>query len=84
MGGNATLDFDSIESLTASLDLLPGETGLTRAPMAVDQIALDIAARDAEVRKVARNRGDVRAAVGLLPDPRLSKNCRRRRTRSWC
>ena len=56
---NATLDFESIESLTASLDLLPGERGLTRAPMAADQIALDIAARDAEVRKTARNRGDV-------------------------
>ncbi len=56
---NATLDFDSIEALTASLDLLPGESGLTRAPMAADQIALDIATRDADVRKVARNRGDV-------------------------
>ncbi len=56
---NATLDFTSIEALTASLDLLPGERGLTRAPMAQDQIALDIATRDEEVRKVARNRGDV-------------------------
>ena len=56
---NATLDFGSIEALSASLDFLPGETGLTRAPMAADQIALDIAARDAEVRKVANNRGDV-------------------------
>jgi ATP-dependent RNA helicase SUPV3L1/SUV3 len=56
---NATLDFNSIESLTASLDLLPGENGLTRAPMAADQIALDIASRDAEVQKVARNRGDI-------------------------
>lgn len=56
---NSTLDFSSIEALSASLDLLPGEHGLTRAPLAPDQIALDIAARDEEVRKVARNRGDV-------------------------
>ncbi len=56
---NADLDLSSIEALTASLDRLPGEPGLTRAPMAQDQIALDIAARDPEVRKVARNKGDV-------------------------
>ena len=56
---NADLDLSSIEALTATLDRLPGEPGLTRAPMAQDQIALDIAARDPEVRKVARNKGDV-------------------------
>ena len=56
---NTVLDTSSIEALVASLDLLPGESGLTRAPLAPDQIALDIAARDTEVRKVARNRGDV-------------------------
>ena len=56
---NADLDLSSIEALTATLDRLPGAPGLTRAPMAQDQIALDIAARDPEVRKVARNKGDV-------------------------
>ena len=56
---NTDLDMSSIEDLTASLDLLPGETGLTRAPLAADQMALDIASRDVDVRKVARNRGDV-------------------------
>ena len=56
---NTALDLSSIESLTATLDRLPGEPGLTRAPMAQDQIALDIASRDEEVRKVARNKGDV-------------------------
>ena len=56
---NTMLDMSSIEDLTASLDMLPGEPGLTRAPLAADQMALDIASRDAEVRKVARNRGDV-------------------------
>ncbi len=56
---NTQLDMGSIEDLTATLDMLPGESGLTRAPLAADQMALDIASRDADVRKVARNRGDV-------------------------
>ena len=56
---NTQLDMGSIEDLTATLDMLPGEPGLTRAPLAADQMALDIASRDADVRKVARNRGDV-------------------------
>ncbi len=56
---NTRLDFASVEALADSLDLLPGEPGLTRAPLAQDQIALEIASRDEDVRKVARNRGDV-------------------------
>jgi ATP-dependent RNA helicase SUPV3L1/SUV3 len=56
---NTDLDPTSIESLTASLDMLPSEHGLTRAPLAQDQMALDIASRDEDVQKVARNRGDV-------------------------
>lgn len=56
---NTELDFTSIEDLVATLDRLPGEPGLTRAPLAADQMALDIASRDPDVRKVARNRGDV-------------------------
>ena len=56
---NTDLDFASMETLAASLDVLPGELGLTRAPLAQDQIALEIASRDEHVRKVARNRGDV-------------------------
>ena len=56
---NTDLDFASIDALTASLDALPGEHGLTRAPLAADQVALEVASRDDEVRKVARNRGDV-------------------------
>jgi ATP-dependent RNA helicase SUPV3L1/SUV3 len=56
---NTDLDMTSTEALSASLDVLPGEAGLTRAPLAADQIALDIASRDPEVRKVACNRGDV-------------------------
>ena len=56
---NTGLDMGSIEDLTATLDRLPGEQGLTRAPLAADQMALDIASRDPDVRKVATNRGDV-------------------------
>ena len=56
---NTDLDFSSIESLASSLDVLPGQPGLTRAPLAQDQMALEIASHDDEVRKVARNRGDV-------------------------
>ena len=56
---NTALDMTSLASLAASLDVLPGEPGLTRAPLAQDQMVLDIATRDADVQKVARNRGDV-------------------------
>ncbi len=56
---NTDLDPTSLASLAASLDRLPGEPGLTRAPLAADQMALEIATRDPDVQKVARNRGDV-------------------------
>ncbi len=56
---NTDLDPTSLQSLAASLDRLPGEPGLTRAPVAADQMALEIASRDVDVQKVARNRGDV-------------------------
>ncbi len=56
---NTDLDFTSIECLQATLDRLPGEPGLTRAPLAEDLLVLDIASHDADVRKTATNRGDV-------------------------
>ena len=56
---NADLDFSSLAALSASLDQTPGEPGLARAPLAVDQLVLDVAARDDEVQRVARNRGDI-------------------------
>ena len=56
---NTDLDMASLDALAATLDVLPGEPGLTRAPLAQDQLVLEIAARDSDVRKVARNRGDV-------------------------
>ncbi len=40
---NTDLDFTSIADLAASLDLQPRESGLTRAPLAEDQMVLEIA-----------------------------------------
>ncbi|WP_395666618.1 helicase-related protein [Methylocella sp.] len=56
---NAALDFSSIADLSASLDVPPNEPGLTRAPLAEDQMTLDIAGRDESARRVAATRADV-------------------------
>ena len=56
---NSDLDFSTIGSLQASLEVLPGEHGLTRAPLAEDVMVLDIAARDEIVRRIAKTRADV-------------------------
>ena len=56
---NSALDFSSLESLQAGLDMLPAEAGLTRAPLAEDVIVLDIAARDPEVRRQTKTKADV-------------------------
>ena len=56
---NSSLDFSSLESLQAGLDMLPKEPGLTRAPLAEDVIVLDIASRDPEVRRQAKTKADV-------------------------
>ncbi|WP_034991624.1 helicase-related protein [Beijerinckia mobilis] len=56
---NTDLDFSSIADLVHSLDLSPREPRLTRAPLAIDQMVLDAAARDAMVQRTATNRGDV-------------------------
>ncbi len=53
------LDFSSIPDLAASLDALPKEQGLTRAPLAVDQIVLDIAGRDESVACTAKSRTEI-------------------------
>ncbi|MBB4196954.1 helicase [Rhodoblastus sphagnicola] len=69
---NATLDFSSLESLCASLDRLPDHPGLTRAPMAEDQVALEAAMRDATVRRHAKTRADIERLwdVCQIPDYR--------------
>jgi ATP-dependent RNA helicase SUPV3L1/SUV3 len=51
---NPALDFSSLGALQASLAVTPAEQGLTRAPIAEDILVLDHAARDDEVRALAR------------------------------
>ncbi|GAC1335868.1 MAG: helicase-related protein [Beijerinckiaceae bacterium] len=69
---NSDLDFASIEALSASLDRLPVDPGLTRAPVAEDQLVLDIMARDGGVRRHAKTRADVARLwdVCQIPDYR--------------
>ncbi|MEW6436222.1 MAG: helicase-related protein [Pseudomonadota bacterium] len=56
---NSDLDFSSIAALTASLDRQPKDYGLTRAPLAEDQMVLDIAGRDENVLRVTKTEADV-------------------------
>jgi ATP-dependent RNA helicase SUPV3L1/SUV3 len=56
---NTSLDFSSMQDLIASLDVLPKQPGLTRAPLAEDQMVLDIAARDEKVMREAKTRADI-------------------------
>lgn len=56
---NSDLDFASIAGLQQSLDRLPTEEGLTRAPLAEDMVVLEIAARDPSVQRQVNNRADV-------------------------
>ena len=69
---NTDLDFSSISALQGSLDRLPELYGLTRAPIAVDQIVLDILARDADVTRQAATKADVSRLweVCQIPDYR--------------
>ncbi len=61
---NTDLDFASIGALQASLATAPREQGLTRAPVAEDILVLDHAARDEDVRALARDQ----AAIARLWD----------------
>jgi ATP-dependent RNA helicase SUPV3L1/SUV3 len=56
---NTQLDFSSIPDLAASLETLPKEQGLTRAPLAVDQMVLDIAGRDETVARTAKSKAEI-------------------------
>ncbi len=69
---NSDLDFSSIASLQASLEIFPNEPGLTRAPLAEDVMVLDIAARDETVMRGAKTRADVQRLwdVCQVPDYR--------------
>ncbi|MBV9114035.1 MAG: helicase [Hyphomicrobiales bacterium] len=69
---NGELDFSSLDTLQASLAAMPTEPGLVRAPAADDVIALEIAARDKEVRERAASRVEIERLwqVCQLPDYR--------------
>jgi len=69
---NSRLDFSSIEALQASLDVLPAEQGLTRAPLAEDVLVLDIVSRDADVRRQSKTRADIQRLweICQVPDYR--------------
>ncbi len=71
---NSDLDFASIGALQASLATAPREEGLTRAPTAEDILVLEHAARDEDVRTLARNPACRRAVMGRLPGSRLSQD----------
>jgi ATP-dependent RNA helicase SUPV3L1/SUV3 len=69
---NSTLDFASLGALQASLAVTPTEQGLTRAPVAEDIQVLDHAARDEEVRGLAKTPAAVERLweVCQIPDYR--------------
>jgi ATP-dependent RNA helicase SUPV3L1/SUV3 len=69
---NSDLDFTSVEALGRSLDRIPEHPGLTRAPIAEDQLVLDIMGRDESVRRNVKTRADVARLWGVcqIPDYR--------------
>ncbi|MEH2511728.1 ATP-dependent RNA helicase SUPV3L1/SUV3 [Nitrobacteraceae bacterium AZCC 1564] len=69
---NSKLDFSSLGALQVSLSLAPGHEALTRAPIAEDIRVLDHAARDEEVRDMARTPAAVERLwdACLVPDYR--------------
>jgi ATP-dependent RNA helicase SUPV3L1/SUV3 len=68
---NPNLDFASIDTLRASLEATPGNTALTRVPIATDQQALEFATRN-EAGELAIGRANVELLwqVCALPDYR--------------
>src|SRR5215813_11121868 len=69
---NTTLDFASLGALQASLATTPKEAGLTRAPVAEDILVLEHAARDDDIRSLAKTRAAVERLwdVCQVPDYR--------------
>ncbi len=66
------LDFSSLDALRASLETPAGETGLTKAPPAADQSALETLSDDPEVRDRIAGPDDIRTLWNLcrMPDYR--------------
>src|SRR6202023_3184401 len=69
---NSDLDFSSLGALAASLATLPPNPGLTRAPIAEDILVFEHAARDEEVRALAKSRTAIERLwdVCQIPDYR--------------
>jgi len=69
---NSHLDFSTIDALQHSLEKLPEENGLSRAPLAEDVIVLDILARDEDVRRQTKTKADIQRLweVCQVPDYR--------------
>ncbi|TBW40465.1 helicase [Siculibacillus lacustris] len=69
---NPRLEFTSLAALRRTLDAPPTEEGLTRAPLADDQSALEHAARDPELARLAQGEKHVAMLwdVCQLPDYR--------------
>jgi ATP-dependent RNA helicase SUPV3L1/SUV3 len=56
---NSDLDFSSIGALQASLAMMPTEAGLIRAPIAEDILVFEHAARDEEIREMAKGKAAI-------------------------
>jgi ATP-dependent RNA helicase SUPV3L1/SUV3 len=56
---NPDLDFSSLEALAASLDVLPSNPCLARAPAREDQLAFEALSRDEQVRRNAKTSADI-------------------------
>jgi ATP-dependent RNA helicase SUPV3L1/SUV3 len=69
---NSDLEFSSLGALAASLAALPSHPSLTRAPLAEDILVFDHAARDEEVRALAKDRTAIERLwdVCQIPDYR--------------
>jgi ATP-dependent RNA helicase SUPV3L1/SUV3 len=69
---NAELDFSSLGALAASLAMLPPHPGLTRAPLAEDILVFEHAARDEDIRELAKGRAAIERLwdVCQIPDYR--------------
>ncbi len=69
---NSDLEFSSLGALAASLAALPSHPALTRAPLAEDILVFDHAARDEEVRALAKDRAAIERLwdVCQIPDYR--------------
>ena len=73
---NRELDFNSLERLKLSLNLLPQQQGLTRAQPNADILAFEALARDPATRDLAKTRKDVERLweVCQIPDYRNISN----------